>query len=183
MRLTTTGPPVEVGTPGTRSTGVCSLWHAVLPPLIASLMASPVLLCAERIADLIAGLASTGTKCIGLGERIVSLINVLSPIVLLGAEILETSFVTSALDKLQTLLISIDMFLRTALHLLSDGFEVELEARSRSSYPGLTFTLTKSRLSKTAAASSYDKKMSFIILSNSSMSRILRFRICMMTGH
>jgi hypothetical protein len=144
MRLTTTRVHfVEAGTLGTRSTGVGALWHAVISPLIASFMASPVLLCAERIADLVAGLAPTGMKCIGLGERIVSLINLLSPIVLLGAEILETSFVTSAFDKLQTLLISIDMFLRTALHLLSDGFEVELDATVAKFIPRLDFHINE----------------------------------------
>jgi tRNA A-37 threonylcarbamoyl transferase component Bud32 len=138
MRLShDTSPLVEAGTPGTRSTGVRALWHAVISPIIASLMASPVLLCAERIADLVAGLAPTGTKCIGLGERIVSLTNLLRPIAPLGAEILETSFFTSAFDKLQTLLISIDMFLRTALHLLSVGFEVELETTVAGFIPRL----------------------------------------------
>jgi hypothetical protein len=92
-------------------------------------MASAVVLSAEAIVEFLASVPPIGTKSIDLRVKVISLLDLVRPLVVFEAEVLQACLFTSAFEKLQPLLTSIDMFLNTASHLLSlpHGFEEGLD--------------------------------------------------------
>jgi hypothetical protein len=92
------------------------------------MLASTVVHSAEAIAELVVSLPPNSTKCCDLGEKVSSLLNLARPLVVLDPEILEKCQFCSALEKLQLLLTSLDVFLKSASHLISHGFEEGLDS-------------------------------------------------------
>jgi hypothetical protein len=90
--------------------------------------ARAVVHCAEAVVELVASLPPNTTKCSALDAKVSSLLDMVRPLVVLDSEILEKCQFCLVLEKLQALLTSLDVFMRSAPHLLSHGFEEGLNA-------------------------------------------------------
>jgi hypothetical protein len=90
-------------------------------------VAVSVIQCAETVIVLVDGLPPNGTKCSDLRKKLDSLVDCLRPLAALADDGLELFQFTPALDKLKSLLFSVEKFVQSVSHLLADGVEDGLD--------------------------------------------------------
>jgi hypothetical protein len=91
------------------------------------LAATSVVQCGEAVVVLIDGLPSNGTKCCDLRRKVDSLVDCIRPLAALADDALESFQFTPALNKLTSLMFSVEKFVQSVSHLLADGVEDGLD--------------------------------------------------------
>jgi hypothetical protein len=91
------------------------------------LTATSIVQCGEAVVVLIDGLPSNGTKCSDLRRKVDSLVDCIRPLAALADDALEFFQFTPALNKLTSLMFSVEKFVQSASHLLADGVEDGLD--------------------------------------------------------
>jgi hypothetical protein len=91
------------------------------------LTATSIVQCGEAVVVLIDGLPSNGTKCSDLRRKVDSLVDCIRPLAALADDALELFQFTPALNKLTSLMFSVEKFVQSVSHLLADGVEDGLD--------------------------------------------------------